>query len=177
MTRRINSRIVLAASSLVTILHHRRISVLVHAGEEYLCSIGPDGEEDCEAVYFEPDIDDVIINDHHHDDDFEEEEERWRMGLAVEECADRHAECPTYAEDGECESNPGFAKYQCAVSCGTCGDFDAAYEGMREGGGDGPCTDKHRECRDWAHMGECGFNPGFMLGECKRSCMVCYEDT
>ncbi len=27
-----------------------------HANEEYLCAIGPDGEEDCQEVYFEPDI-------------------------------------------------------------------------------------------------------------------------
>mmetsp|Transcript_15187 Transcript_15187/g.32955 ORF Transcript_15187/g.32955 Transcript_15187/m.32955 type:complete len:526 (-) Transcript_15187:286-1863(-) len=153
-----------ALLSLLTVVH-------VTANEEYLCSVGPDGQEDCQAVYFEPELDDASP------DDEEEAEANWRSGLAVEECTDHDAECNTLAESGECENNPGYMKYECAVSCGACEEFDAAYEALRDGTGDGPCTDKYRECKNWGAMGECGFNPKFMLVQCERSCMICYEDT
>ena len=51
------------------------------------------------------------------------------------------------------------------------------------GGGGGvvisppPCTDLYRECKQWAGQGECAYNPDFMLMQCQRSCMVCFEDT
>ena len=70
--------------------------------------------------------------------------------------------------------------YECAVSCLTCDEFEEAYEELRSGGegdGDGPCTDKYAECKNWAQQGECGFNPDFMIAECERSCMICFEDT
>lgn len=41
----------------------------------------------------------------------------------------------------------------------------------------GPCTDEYVECKNWAAMGECGYNPPFMLIQCQRSCLVCFEDT
>ncbi|KAL7538279.1 hypothetical protein ACHAXR_008444 [Thalassiosira sp. AJA248-18] len=128
--------------------------------EDYLCSVGPDGEQVCETVYFEPDIYD------NPPDDGDEEDL-----LAVIECTDLDPECETLAESGACDDNPGFMKYECAVSCNTCSEFDAAYAGS------GPCTDKYVECKNWAAMGECGFNPNFMLVECERSCVMCFEDT
>ncbi|KAL9178578.1 hypothetical protein ACHAXT_001916 [Thalassiosira profunda] len=137
---------------------------------DHLCEVGPDGETTCETVYFEPDIYDPSLD--------EEDDQRWRDGLAITECIDfDEDQCKEFAAKGQCDENPGFMEYECSVSCGTCEKFDAAYEALREGSGDGPCTDKYPECKGWAGMGECSFNPGFMQVECERSCMLCYEDT
>ena len=97
--------------------------------------------------------------------------------LAVEECTDRGDECDALAAKNECTNNPGYMKYQCAKTCGTCDEYTAAYASSREGKGNGPCTDKYKECKNWANMGECGYNPNFMLFQCERSCMRCFEDT
>ena len=156
--------------ALLLLAVHVNAAVEESAVEDYLCSIGPDGEEECETVYFKPDVYDAPPND-------EDDVEHWRSGLAVDGCTDRDPNCKTLSASGECDKNPGFMKYECAVSCGTCAEFDAAYEALREGTGDGPCTDKYVECMGWAAMGECGFNPNFMLVECERSCMGCFEDT
>lgn len=136
--------------------------------EDRLCTVGENGEKVCETVFFEPDIYDNPPNDN------DEEEEDW---FAIGECIDNDPDCPQLAEGGECDNNPGYTKYQCAVSCGNCAEFDAAYVALRDGTGNGPCTDEYIECKNWAAMGECGFNPGFMLVECERSCLVCFEDT
>ena len=81
------------------------LPTVTHANEEYLCAIGPDGEEDCQEVYFEPDIYDNPPgdNDEQYDDD-----ESWRAALAIEGCTDHDADCETLAESGECENNPNF---------------------------------------------------------------------
>lgn len=134
--------------------------------EDHICSEGPDGEQICETVYSKSDIYDNTPDSGDEDDDDE-----WP------ECMDMDEECDALADKGECENNPGFMKYECAESCGTCDDFDAAYEALNDGSGDGPCTDKYVECKNWAAMGECSFNPGFMEVECERSCMGCFEDT
>jgi len=39
----------------------------------------------------------------------------------VEGCEDRFAECPDWAADGECISNPFWMKPNCQQSCGSCG--------------------------------------------------------
>ena len=149
------------------------LSLHVYANEEYLCTEGPDGEQDCEAVYFDSDI----YQDSGDESGEKVDDGAWRSQLAVEECTDHGDECTSLAENDECNTNPGYMKYQCAKSCNTCDEFDAAYEALRDGTGDGPCTDRYRECKNWAHMGECSFNPNFMLVECERSCMICFEDT
>ena len=144
------------------------------------CTAGPDGEGDCRAAYFERG--DV------HDDDIPPVVDEYADIIDIDdyflnawECVDTsdpEIDCPSLAISGECENNPGFAKYRCALSCGTCIDFDAAYNAWRDGETNiGPCTDEYVECKNWAAMGECGYNPPFMLVECKRSWMVCFEDT
>jgi len=143
-----------------------------NANEEYLCTEGPNGEQECQAVTFDTDIIyDEVVNEQEIDDG------AWRASLAVEQCTDRNPDCKSLAESDQCKTNPGYMKYNCPVSCDTCDEFDQKYEELRNGKGNGPCTDKYLECKNWANMGECHFNPNFMLLECERSCMVCFEDT
>ena len=35
------------------------------------------------------------------------------------------------------------------------------------------CQDEHHKCYDWARIGECDENPGYMLRSCRRSCIQC----
>jgi len=145
--------------------------------EEVLCTINPDtNTEECEAVYFEPEVYESAIA---NADEVDEEmlDKLWRAQLAPNECRDNHPDCPSYATKGECITNPGFMTYECAKSCNTCAEFEQAYYDLREGNGDGPCTDRYRECKNWAAMGECAVNPSFMLDQCERSCFQCYVDT
>ena len=144
---------------------------IVNANEEYLCTEGPNGEQECQAVTFDTDIYDEVIQEEIADDG------AWRAILAVEQCTDRNPDCKSLAESDQCNTNPGYMKYNCPISCNTCDEFDIAYQELRDGNGNGPCTDKYLECKNWANMGECHFNPNFMLLECERSCMVCFEDT
>ena len=39
-------------------------------------------------------------------------------------CKDDNAACARWAEDGECEKNPGFMHHSCAGSCNTCDHRD-----------------------------------------------------
>jgi len=36
-----------------------------------------------------------------------------------------------------------------------------------------PCSDNNQKCGDWAAIGECGANPGWMLLNCAQSCGAC----
>ncbi|KAL7548827.1 hypothetical protein ACHAWF_012087 [Thalassiosira exigua] len=149
--------------------------------KDRVCSVDPDGRQVCEAVYVDSDDYDVRTPPPPSSDDYDEEEDSDDDGYDYAErgCADRHPACPDLAARGECAYNPGFAKYRCALSCGTCPEYAAAHEALQGDGrrGDGPCTDLHPKCKMWATGGECGFNPTFMLEECERSCVVCFEDT
>jgi hypothetical protein len=60
--------------------------------------------------------------------------------------------------------------FQCPESCDMCEDFYAAHVGEI-------CTDNDASCKSWAASGECGFNPDYMHGECRRSCLRCFVDT
>ena len=37
------------------------------------------------------------------------------------------------------------------------------------------CQDNNDRCDEWASTGECTYNPGYMLKECKLSCFVCSD--
>ena len=54
-----------------------------NANEEYLCTEGPNGEQDCQAVTFDTDIYDQVVEE-------EIDDGAWRASLAVEECTDRN---------------------------------------------------------------------------------------
>lgn len=146
---------------------------------DVLCTEGSNGQEECQAVYFEPEGI-IIIDDHQNDDDDDDNHDLDDYFMNAEKCVntnDDEVDCPTLNSSGECDKNPAFMKYRCALSCNTCDDFTAAYTALRESGGMGPCTDNEIECKNWAAMGECGYNSPYMLVHCQRSCMVCFEDT
>jgi len=148
--------------------------------------VEPNYQDNNQEVDTEPDADENaedMDEDEEDDDDDEDDDEH------PSECSDLADpdtdDCKSLAESGECNTNPGFMKYRCASSCGTCRDFNAAYGIIHDGkydttgtGGSGqPCTDLYRECKQWAGQGECAYNPDFMLVQCERSCMICFEDT
>ena len=78
-------------------------------------------------------------------------------------CKDVHDDCPGWAKEGECVSNPGHTLKTCPTSCGlaTC---------KAEGG----CADKNATaCAIWALDDECQKNPAMMMAECPVTCGVC----
>ncbi len=198
------------SSSSSSLLWSMLFLVPIHTHEHHICAAaaaaatttGSDAKQctddatsnNCEAVCSQPELDDSD-NDHDEDDGDHDEDEGDNYDDDDDypsECSDLADpdtnDCKALAEGGECNTNPGFMKYQCAVSCGTCRECNAAYaiyndtdegKGGEESsvGGVGPCTDLYRECKQWAGQGECAFNPDFMLVQCERSCMICFEDT
>ncbi|KAL7551990.1 hypothetical protein ACHAWF_015200 [Thalassiosira exigua] len=96
------------------------------------------------------------------------------------ECRDVDPKCETYASDGACDENPGYMTHKCPAACGTCGavrDAAKAAEVVRSGAFGEPCADDDFRCLDWATMGECDNNPGYMRRSCRHSCMTCFEGT
>ena len=94
-------------------------------------------------------------------------------------CQDDDESCTVHASQGACAENPGYMTYHCPRSCNTCEAVQKAAEAAEfvdEGGG-GVCKDDHFQCLEWAQMGECDANPGYMLINCKRACVVCYGGT
>mmetsp|Transcript_34141 Transcript_34141/g.98305 ORF Transcript_34141/g.98305 Transcript_34141/m.98305 type:complete len:186 (+) Transcript_34141:83-640(+) len=67
--------------------------------------------------------------------------------------------CKSWADGGQCESNPAYMHSSCQFTC--C---------QKEG-------DKNASCADWAASGECDRNPLMMKKECLKSCNVCQEPT
>lgn len=50
------------------------------------------------------------------------------------------------------------------------GAFRPGAQPVRKSSG---CSDSHENCRDWAEIGECTKNPGYMLKTCAQSCHGC----
>jgi hypothetical protein len=167
--------------------HRMRIAIIILAilslltgattDEEHThCITDPaTGKEECEAVYVDNDNDEFdseLEDPEEDDDDWEEDESDWSP-----QCHDRHDFCTERAANNECITNPGFMTFQCAKSCNTCEEYMEAHQNAYVNGEWSPCTDNEVECRGWAVSGECAFNPGFMLEECRRSCFRCFVNT
>jgi len=43
-------------------------------------------------------------------------------------CKDKNPECTAWADRGECDVNPGYMKFSCAISCRTCEEATEPYE-------------------------------------------------
>jgi prolyl 4-hydroxylase len=145
------------------------------------CTIGADGEKVCA---YNDEEDEVSSDDTSSSDDHEEyddaadndEEDEWEAEL-TDECKDHllPERCSALIRKGRCENNPGFMKYACPLACDMCDEFKSSMKKKKMG--IDPCMDQHQSCKNWAAMGECGNNPNYMLRECARSCLKCYEDT
>ena len=80
-------------------------------------------------------------------------------------CADDDSDCPTWAQEGECNSNPEYMHAVCKKSCSRC-EAVAGVEAPR-------CADADSGCVEWAATGECEANPEFMHTTCAKSCKKC----
>ena len=117
-------------------------------------------------------------------------------GVCSHVCNDTDASCGSWAQQGECESNPDAMLRICPTSCGLCTpeckDLKPDCPGWGASGecNENPeymvrncpvtceackstCKDVQSDCPGWTADGECYKNPGFMYKECPGSCGVC----
>ncbi|XP_031553034.1 zinc metalloproteinase nas-6-like isoform X2 [Actinia tenebrosa] len=77
-------------------------------------------------------------------------------------CEDKHAECQSWKDRGECGNNNAWMSSNCPKSCRVCGEPDS------------DCKDEYPQaCSDWSSQGECQANPTWMGNNCKKSCNKC----
>ena len=69
--------------------------------------------------------------------------------------SDGHEMCESWAESGECTSNPEYMQRECAAACKNAGKYKSQMQ---------------KECEGYAAAGECGRNPAFMLSTCRKEC-------
>ena len=110
--------------------------------------------------------------------------------------SDKHSSCAHWADIGECESNPGFMKSNCAASCSASGTDEGGVEECRALVAAGACAhdsevaltrcrascyrvlkgnlteDLEGNCFYWSTDGECDSNPEWMSRSCHRSCAI-----
>lgn len=114
---------------------------------------------------------------------------------------DLHAECRTWAEEGECNANPPFMLTECVSSCLSHPDVQSdgllnwilfphdAFHPHNDHDHnhfydhderEDHCVDDHQgdeqeNCESWAEEGLCiaPHEQEFMLSQCRRSCLVC----
>jgi hypothetical protein len=68
--------------------------------------------------------------------------------------------CGSWANNGECDKNPGYMVPNCPNECRyKCINFANT----------GEC-ENHYKCISWANAGECEKNPGWMLPNCPNEC-------
>ena len=74
---------------------------------------------------------------------------------AVPAVRDKHEMCDSWAESGECSTNPSYMDAECPKACAGAGKYKSQIR---------------KECEGYAQMGECGRNPAFMLSTCRKEC-------
>ena len=118
-------------------------------------------------------------------------------------CKDQHRACHRWSQQGECVTNYELMFAECPFSCGICAvpcedknstfcthvaeeklcDDPSADESQFSarvcpetcGTCTRTCVDQVNDCPQWALLGFCHQNPGFMNEVCPRSCQVCDE--
>lgn len=93
------------------------------------------------------------------------------LGFA-ERCVDDEDECPRWARQAECVSNPSFMLSHCRKSCNECAQPSAP---PVHNEASTACSDRapRRDCEYWSTFGDCEDNPHFMNQNCALSCDVC----
>merc|ERR1740121_286051 len=81
--------------------------------------------------------------------------------------------CP--CENSQCPANPmpTPAPTQAPSPAPTPAPTQAPTQAPTPAPTDGPCTDDNENCEQWASVGECDANPGYMLVNCRKSCAAC----
>jgi len=77
--------------------------------------------------------------------------------------------CNSWAEAGECASNPSYMAKHCAAACRQAKATGKTRSGMRQ--------QMEKECAGYAQAGECSRNPAFMLSTCRKECDAWEERT
>eukprot|EP00962_Isochrysis_galbana_P042805 scaffold16090_cov99-Isochrysis_galbana.AAC.2 len=80
------------------------------------------------------------------------------------------AACTGWAATGECEKNAGWMHKGCVHACGLCGGAPAPQAAALPVQVESDCADQSSFCGQWAAVGECDSNPGYMRTNCK----VCF---
>lgn len=96
--------------------------------------------------------------------------------------------CAAKVENGKCNSNPSFMLKNCRKECFDDKDFASFGYFIDEHDDDEVkrkaklgCVDLFEEdedsesCEVFAENGDCLLNPGFMLWNCAKSCLVCRD--
>ena len=87
-------------------------------------------------------------------------------------------ECQNKILLGECISNQEFMFQYCPQECLEYKDF-GVYGYLlpkSEDQNNKPCQDDDEYCKEDAKANECLLNPDWMLKECPKSCLVCFEE-
>ncbi|CAK8675296.1 unnamed protein product [Clavelina lepadiformis] len=73
-------------------------------------------------------------------------------------CRDSNVRCQSWAQNGECQKNPGYMNINCCESCSQSA-----------------CLDSSPYCPVWASVGYCQSSVyhQYMVQNCKRSCRAC----
>ena len=87
-----------------------------------------------------------------------------RMEAQQRRCEDKSSFCGQWAAVGECDSNPGYMRVNCPVTCHLC-------QSAR-------CHDVDvKQCAAQARAGACRAEPDRMYKECRWSCKWCAMET
>ena len=113
------------------------------------------------------------------------------------QCINTHPECEDWASKGECKRNPQYMLLECRQACQSC---ISLHNGITQMAAQHPrhvvnqlvqsqyylhnlatkdvkhlksCINKHEMCTEWAVLGECDSNVGFMSSECRLACKTC----
>jgi len=89
---------------------------------------------------------------------------------------DSSESCEGWAQAGECDANAPYMHMECAHACKLCGAAAPRTAASPAGGGfvaDLACVDKSSYCGQWAAVGECDSNPGYMKANCRVTCHLC----
>jgi hypothetical protein len=123
-------------------------------------------------------------------------------GTRAMHCLDVEERCPEWADDGECQANPGYMQFHCRKSCQTCLDGHigvtqiAPESETRSAVADRlvstarylqslsdddenshlllGCNNNEPNCTYWAVRGDCSSNPAFMKEHCAAACQSCH---
>eukprot|EP00746_Dinoflagellata_sp_MGD_P142927 gnl/MRDRNA2_/MRDRNA2_75822_c0_seq2.p1 gnl/MRDRNA2_/MRDRNA2_75822_c0~~gnl/MRDRNA2_/MRDRNA2_75822_c0_seq2.p1 ORF type:complete len:670 (-),score=68.94 gnl/MRDRNA2_/MRDRNA2_75822_c0_seq2:131-1879(-) len=92
-------------------------------------------------------------------------------------CIDTNKNCKSWAEAGDCKSNPAFMLSLCNASCNLCGNGNFTATTSQPTSSTAQmletCIDTNKNCKSWADNGDCQSNRAYMILSCNASCQLC----